>query len=92
MSKILFLPFRVIGGFLAGKAATFIFERVWGMIDKQESPGTDQRAVRWSKLIISLALEGAVFRVVRGSFDRGSRVLFSRLTGTWPGEDGPRDS
>ncbi len=89
MTKVLFLPFSVIGGFLAGKVATFTFERLWKVIDKQESPEPDQHAVRWSKLLVALALEGAVFRLVRGSFDRGSRELFHRLTGAWPGDKAP---
>jgi hypothetical protein len=92
MSKILFLPFSVVGGFLAGKVATMLFERVWRLVDDQESPEPDQRAVRWPKLIAALALEGAIFRAVRGGFDRGSRELFSRLTGTWPGKEEARSA
>jgi hypothetical protein len=89
MTKLLFVPFSVIGGFLAGKVATFTFERLWRVIDNQGSPEPEQRAARWPKLLAALALEGAVFRLVRGSFDRGSRELFHRLTGSWPGEEGP---
>lgn len=87
--KLLFLPFSVVGGFLAAKVATFAFERLWRLVDNEESPEPDQRAVRWPKLMAALAIEGAVFRLVRGSFDRGSRELFRRLTGSWPGEEGP---
>ena len=87
--KLLFVPFSVISGFLAGKIATAAFERLWSLIDKEESPEPDQRAVKWPKLIAALALEGAIFRTVRGAFDRGSRELFSRATGTWPGEERP---
>ncbi len=89
MTKVLFVPFSVIGGFLAGKVATFTFERLWRVIDNQESPEPEQHAARWPKLLAALALEGAVFRLVRGTFDRGSRELFHRLTGSWPGEEGP---
>jgi len=89
--KILFLPFSVIGGFIAGKLATALFERLWRMIDKSdESPQPDQRAVKWPKLIAALALEGAIFRAVRGGVDRGSRELFTRLTGSWPGDEEPK--
>lgn len=49
----------------------------------------DQRRARWPKLLAALTLEGAIFRVVRGAADRGSRMLFSRLTGSWPGEESP---
>lgn len=89
MRKILFLPFSVIGGFLAGKTATMIFECLWRLIDDQKSPQPDQRAVRWPKLIAALFLEGAIFRTVRGLFDHGSRELFHRLTGSWPGKERP---
>jgi len=90
VSRILFLPFRVITGFLAGKVATTVFERVWRLVDDQESPDPGQRAVKWSKLIAALALEGAIYRAVRGAFDRGSRELFTRATGSWPGDEHPK--
>lgn len=90
MSKILFVPVSVISGFLAGKLATTLFERMWRLLDKRESPEPDQRGVRWTKLIAALALEGAIFRAVRGAFDRGARELFTRVTGTWPGEEAPK--
>jgi Protein of unknown function (DUF4235) len=92
MTKILFLPFSIVGGFLAGKVATLIFERIWRLVDDRESPDPDQRAVRWPKLILALVLEGAIFRAVRGAVDRGSRELFTRLTGTWPGDEAPKRS
>ena len=89
MSKILFVPFSVISGFLAGRIATAVFERVWSLVEDQESPEPNQRAVKWPKLIAALALEGAIFRTVRGAFDRGARELFVRTTGSWPGKEGP---
>lgn len=90
MSKLLFAPFSVLGGFLAGKVATALFERIWSLVDKQESPQPEQRAARWPKLLAALALEGAIFRAVRGLFDHGARELFRRLTGTWPGDEAPK--
>jgi Protein of unknown function (DUF4235) len=90
MTKILFVPFSVLGGFLAGKVAEMIFERLWSVVDDQESPEPDQRWVAWPKLVLALAIEGAIFRAVRGGFDRGSRELFRRMTGAWPGEEAPQ--
>lgn len=92
MTKVLFTPFSVIGGFLAGKIATTLFERLWGFVDDQESPEPQHRTARWPKLILALILEGAIFRAVRGVTDRGARELFSRLTGSWPGEEAPRSA
>jgi hypothetical protein len=90
MKKILFLPFSVIGGFLAGKIATMLFQRIWRLVEDRESPKPDQRAVQWPKLVVALLLEGAIFRAVRGLVDRGSRELFTRMTGSWPGEEAPK--
>ncbi len=90
MTKLLFMPFSVLGGFVAGKLATLLFDRVWALVDDRESPEPDQRGVRWPKLIVALALEGAIFRAVRGGVDRGSRELFRRLTGAWPGDEAPK--
>ncbi len=89
MTKILFLPLRLIGGFLAGKVAERAFDGIWSLVDKQESPKPDQWQVRWPKLLAALTLEGAIFRLVRGAFDHGSRLAFKRLTGSWPGEQAP---
>jgi hypothetical protein len=35
----------------------------------------------------ALMLEGAIFGAVRGLAEHGSRSVFSRLTGRWPGEE-----
>ena len=92
MSKILFVPFSVIGGLIAGKLAKTMFDGIWGLVDDEESPEPEHREVPWWKLLLALALEGAIFRAVRGLFDHGARQLFSRLTGTWPGEEEPETS
>jgi hypothetical protein len=87
--KILFLPFSIAGGFLAGLIAKKSFELAWGLVDNEEAPEPGHRDVPWPKLVIAMALEGAIFSAVRGLFDRGSREAFLRLTGSWPGEEEP---
>jgi len=89
IAKILFIPFSVVGGLLAGFVGKKVFEQVWGLIDKEEPPGPKHRETSWFKLIAALALEGAIFRAVKGAFDHGSRSSFAKLTGTWPGEQRP---
>ena len=54
LTKILFIPFSVVSGFLAGKVASSLFERLWRLIDKQETPEPEHRAVRWPKLLAAL--------------------------------------
>ena len=89
MSKVLFVPFSVVGGIAAGFVGKKLFEQVWGLIDDEEPPDTKHRETTWMKQIAALALEGAIFRAVRGLFDHGSRRGFARLVGTWPGEERP---
>lgn len=89
MSKVLFIPLSVLGGLVAGFVGKKIFEQVWGLVDEEEPPDPKHRETSWAKLIAALALEGAIFRAVRGLFDHGARRGFARVTGTWPGEERP---
>lgn len=89
MLKLMFMPFRLIGGMLAGVVAAKLFERIWSIFDKQDAPDPESREIPIPKLLAALVIEGAVFRGVRGLFDHGSRVAFSRMTGRWPGDERP---
>jgi hypothetical protein len=93
MLKVLFLPFSLIGGLLAGLVSKRVFAAMWGLIDEDQPPTEKYRRVSLPKLAFALALNGAVVRLVRGLFDHGARVAFLRLTGRWPGEErGGRES
>ena len=90
MSKILFIPFSVLGG-LAG--------RVRRQEDLRAGLGADRRggAARpqaprdlLGEAGAALALEGAIFRATRGAFDHGARRAFAKFTGEWPGRRAPR--
>jgi hypothetical protein len=89
MSKMLFVPFSVLGGIIAGVVGKKTFEGLWSVFDDQEAPDPKHRQIDWKKLIPALVLEGAIFRAIRGLFDHGSRRAFSKLTGSWPGEERP---
>ena len=89
MAKILFIPFSVIGGILAGIVGKKAFQALWGVFDDEDAPDPKHREISLLKLLAALVLEGAIFRAVRGLFDHGTRQAFSRLTGTWPGEERP---
>jgi hypothetical protein len=85
--KVLFIPIGILAGLAAGFAAQKGFERIWAVIDEEEAPEVEDREVSYPKLIAALALEGAVFRLVKGMVDRGARSGFASVTGTWPGEE-----
>jgi Protein of unknown function (DUF4235) len=89
VSKLLFIPFSVIGGILAGIVGKKTFEALWGVVDHEEAPDPKHREISLKKLLPALILEGAIFRAVRGLFDHGTRHAFQRVTGSWPGEERP---
>lgn len=89
MSKVLFLPVSIGGGLLAGLIGKKLFGLIWGVIDDQEPPGAEHRDVSLPKLGLALLIEGALFSLIRGLVDHGSRHAFTRLTGAWPGEETP---
>jgi hypothetical protein len=89
VSKIIFIPVSVIGGIFAGIVGRKTFEGLWRVFDKQEAPDPKHRDVTWQRLLPALLLEGAIFRAVRGTFDHGARRAFTKLTGSWPGEERP---
>jgi hypothetical protein len=92
VSKVVFVPISLLGGILAGLVGKKAFERLWGIVDDEEAPDPKHRQVTWRKLVPALLLEGAIFRAVRGVFDHATRSAFSRLTGTWPGEERPESA
>jgi hypothetical protein len=86
MKSLAFRPVSVLLGFIAAMLAKQVFERLWALVDEEPPPAPDQRTAPSSKLIPALILQGAVFFLVRGLVDRGSRSVFARTTGEWPGE------
>ncbi len=86
--KIIFTPIGILAGLAAGFAAQKGFERIWALIDEEQAPEVENREASYPKLILALLLEGAIFRLVKGMVDRGARVSFAAVTGSWPGDDG----
>ncbi len=87
--KIIFTPFSIVLGLLAGMIGKKIFEQIWGLIDDDEPPEPKHREFEWPKLLAALLLEGAIFRLIKGLTDHGARRSVARLTGAWPGEEAP---
>jgi Protein of unknown function (DUF4235) len=87
--KLLFAPISLVSGLITGLLARKLFERVWKLFDKEDPPRAEDRQVTWRKLSAALLIEGAVFRLVKGAVDHGTRQGFARLTGRWPGEEAP---
>jgi Protein of unknown function (DUF4235) len=87
--KLLFIPFSIVGGLIAGFLGKKLFEGAWGLVDDQEPPQAEHRYVSFGKVVLAAALEGAIFRAVRAGVDHQSRRAFAGLTGSWPGKEEP---
>jgi Protein of unknown function (DUF4235) len=90
--KLIYKPFGIIFGFLAGIAAKKVFEAVWGIFDNEEPPKPTTLQTTWPKVIGAAAVEGVAFKVTRAAVDRVGAKGFARLTGFWPGEEAPGKS
>lgn len=89
MGKLIFLPFSIGSGLLAGLIGKKTFALLWGVIDDEEAPKAEHRYISRPKLIVALAIEGALFALIRGLVDHGSRQAFAKATGAWPGDERP---
>ncbi|HEX8075720.1 MAG TPA: DUF4235 domain-containing protein [Thermoleophilaceae bacterium] len=87
--KLLFIPFSVVGGLIAGFLGKKLFEGLWGVIDDEEPPEAEHRHVQFGKVVAAAAIEGAIFKATRAAVDHKSRQAFAGITGSWPGEEAP---
>jgi hypothetical protein len=86
--KLIYKPFGVILGLLAGFVARKLFDAAWGIFDNEEPPGATTLHTTWPKVIGAAAMEGVAFKVTRAVVDRVGAKGFAHLTGSWPGEKG----
>ena len=90
--KLLYKPFGIVFGILAGIASKKIFEAVWGIFDKEEPPKPTTLETTWPKVIGAAVVEGVTFKVTRAAVDRAGAAGYLRLTGTWPGKHKTEES
>ena len=90
--KLLYKPFGIVFGILAGLVSKRIFDFIWARFDDAEPPEAEHLDVSWPKLLLANAVQGGVFRATRAGADRGSRLAFYRATGVWPGEQEPDEA
>jgi predicted metal-dependent enzyme (double-stranded beta helix superfamily) len=92
MIKAVYKPFGLIVSVLGGVLASTLFSRVWRAIaHEDESPDAKDRDRGWSEILISAALQGAMFGLVKAAVDRAGATGFAHATGTWPGKTSDDD-
>jgi hypothetical protein len=87
MGRLVFIPFSIVAGLVAGLLGRKVFDLVWGAFDDQEPPSPEHHDATWGRLTIAGALQGAVFGAARAVADHAARRGYARFTGEWPGED-----
>jgi hypothetical protein len=87
--KLLYKPFGIILGILAGLVGRKAFDFVWTKLDDEEPPEPTTEETSWRRVIAAAAVQGVIFRVTRVAVDRYGAIGWRNLTGTWPGEKRP---
>jgi hypothetical protein len=87
--KLLYKPFGIVIGIVAGILARKAFDEVWAHIDDHEPPKPTTLESSWTRVLGAAAIEGMTFAVTKAAVNRGGAKGFHWLTGIWPGEKRP---
>jgi hypothetical protein len=87
--KLIYKPFAVIFGLLAGVLARQLFSFIWSKIDDEDPPRANTEEAEWPKVLAAAAIQGATFAVTKAAVERAGAEGFTHLTGVWPGERRP---
>ena len=86
---LIYKPFGIILGILAGLVGKKLFNFAWTKIDDEEPPKATTEVAPWAKVVGAAALQGVIFKVTRVVVDRYGAIGWRYLTGFWPGERRP---
>jgi len=87
--KLLYKPFGITFGILAGVLSKKLFEFIWSKIDDEQPPEATTKVAPMGKVLGAAAVEGITFKVTRAAVDRYGARGFEHLTGVWPGPKVP---
>ena len=59
--KLLYKPFGIVLGVVAGLLSQKLFNVVWGLFDKEEPPKPTTQEADWTKVIAAAAVQGVTF-------------------------------
>ena len=82
--RLLYKPFGIIAGLIAGRLGQKAFRSIWAKVDEAPPPrpGTGQGSV--AKVVGSRALEAGVMAASAAAVDRVFATAFHYVIGIWP--------
>jgi hypothetical protein len=83
--KLVYKPFGIVLGILAGILSKKVFNVVWALFDKEEPPKATTQEAAWQKVLAAAAVQGVTFKVTRAAVDRAGAKGWDHLFGVWPG-------
>jgi len=86
---LIYKPFGIMLGILAGLLGKRLFNFAWTKIDDREPPEPTTEETSWRRLLAASAVQGVIFKLTRVVVDRYGAVGWRYLTGVWPGERRP---
>jgi hypothetical protein len=89
---IIYKPIAIVLGILGGILGRQVFNQVWQRIDDEEPPEPTTRDTSLKRVLAAVALQGAIFAIVKMAIQRGGAKAFNHFLGIWPGEKRPDPS
>jgi hypothetical protein len=87
--KLLYKPFGLLFGIIAGFIARQLFSWVWSKFDDEDPPKPTTEIAPWGKVLGAAAVQGVTFSVTKAAVDRAGAKSYEHVTGVWPGERRP---
>jgi hypothetical protein len=86
-AKVAYRPIGLVAGIAAGAVSGAVFKQVWKRISgEDDAPDALQSEYAMWEIIVSAALQGAIFAATKAAVDRLGAETFTKLTGAWPGD------
>jgi hypothetical protein len=82
--RLLYKPFAMIAGVIAGRIGRSVFRSLWSRIDAEPPPRPGTGEGSMAKVVGGQALQAGVMAGVAAVVDRAFARAFHHLIGIWP--------
>ena len=82
--KLLYKPFGIIAGLIAGRLGRSVFQSLWMRVDNEPPPKPGTGAGSLAKVVGAQALQAGVMAGVATAVNRVFAKSFHYLVGAWP--------